>query len=399
MTKNEKIKEILTRGVEEAIVEKALFTDLNSGKKLRVKLGIDPTAPDIHLGHTVALRKLRQFQDADHKIVLIIGDFTAKIGDPSGRSELRKPLTPEEIKKNEKNYLTEIGKVIDIKKTEIHHNSDWYNKLGTMFLYELSSKVTVAKVLDRDDFQNRLKNDQDVSILEILYPLLQGYDSVEVKADIEIGGTDQKFNLLMGRKIQKRYGQKEQNILTVPLVEGTDGVRKMSKSYGNYIGIDEESETMYGKVMSIPDSLIVKYFRLLTDMPIKEVDKIANIMTGTKRNEINPKDYKVKLAHEIVRMYHGEAKAVKAAEAFERKFVKKENPIDMPVVKLKKATMFLTDILVDTKMTPSKSEARRLIEQGGVKVDGAVIGEREAVIEPHSGMIIQVGKRKFVRVK
>ena len=235
--KEKKIEELLTRGVEEVIVADNLIKELRSGKKLRVKFGIDPTAPDIHLGHTAPLRKLKQFQDLGHQIVLIVGDFTATIGDPSGRSDLRKPLSRQQVKDFMKDYKKEIGKVIDIKKTEVRYNSEWYDRLGPMFVYELTSKVTVARVLERDDFQKRLRQDQDVSMLEMIYPLLQGYDSVEVNADVELGGTDQKFNLLMGRKIQKRYDKKEQNIMTIWLLEGTDGVHKMSKSLGNYVSI------------------------------------------------------------------------------------------------------------------------------------------------------------------
>jgi tyrosyl-tRNA synthetase len=397
MKKEEIIKDIVSRGVEEIIVKADFENALKSKGKLRVKFGIDPTAPDIHLGHTVPLRKLSQFQQAGHQIVLIIGDYTATIGDPTGRSELRKQLTRDQVNQNLKNYLKEISKIIDIKKTEVHFNSEWFDRMTTFELYELTSKVTVAQVLDRDDFKNRLANDQDVSMLETFYPLFQGYDSVAIKSDVEIGGTDQKFNLLMGRKLQKRYGQKSQNILTVPIIEGLDGIRKMSKSYDNYIGISEAPEVMFGKVMSIPDGLIVKYFRLLTDFPTKEIDKMAKelLLPG----KVNPRDYKVSLAFEIVKEYHGEKAAKAAAEDFEKKFVKKELPDEIPTVKLKKATMFLADILVDTKLTESKSEARRLIEQGGVRVDGAVIGEREAVIEPRTGMVIQVGKRKFIKVK
>jgi len=391
-----KIDEILTRGVEEAIIEKDIKDDLKSGRKLRIKLGIDPTAPDIHLGHTVALRKMKQFQEAGHQLVLIIGDFTAAIGDPSGRSDLRKPLTSEQIKENEKNYLTEISKVIDIKKTEIHHNSDWYNRLGAMFLYELSSKVTVAKVLDRDDFQKRLNNDQDVSMLEILYPLLQGYDSVEVKADIELGGTDQKFNLLMGRKIQKRYGQKPQNVMTVPLIEGTDGVRKMSKSYGNYIGISEDPNLVFGKVMSIPDELIIKYFKLLTDVSLNEIDKMSKELDTP--GKVNPRDIKVRLAKEIISEYHDTKVAETAYKNFEQVFVKNEIPTDISEFAVMDKNWPLAELLHFTGLTSSKTEARRMIEQGGVKVDGAVIGDREAVVRPKSGMVLQVGKRKFIRI-
>lgn len=395
-SKHDQITEILTRGVEDVIVKEDLEKKLKSGKKLRIKLGIDPTAPDIHLGHTVALRKMKQFQDAGHQLVLIIGDFTATIGDPSGRSELRKSLSREEVKKYEANYLNEIGKIVDIKKAEIHHNSDWYDKLGALFVYELTSKVTIAKALERDDFAKRLKNNQDISVLEVLYPMLQGYDSVEVKADVEIGGTDQKFNLLMGRKIQRRYDMPEQNIITVPLIEGLDGVRKMSKSYGNYVGITDPADEMYGKVMSIPDKLIIKYFNLLTDVPSKEIKEFEDTM---KKKRVNPKDVKAILAFELVRMYHGLREAEKAQDHFLKTVVKKEVPDDIPVLKIKKATVYLAELIVDAKLAPSKNEARRLIEQGAVKVDGAVIGDREAVIEGHSGMIVQVGKRKYVKIK
>lgn len=397
MSKEEITRDIINRGVEEIIVKTDFEVALQTKKKLRVKFGIDPTAPDIHLGHTVPLRKLRQFQQAGHKVILIIGDYTATIGDPTGRSELRKQLSREQVNQNLKNYLKEIGKILDIKKTEVHFNSEWFDKMSTFELYELTSKVTVAQVLDRDDFKNRLANDQDVSMLETFYPLFQGYDSVSIKADVEVGGTDQKFNLLMGRRLQKRYGQKSQNVLTVPIIEGLDGVRKMSKSYGNYIGISDAPEIMFGKVMSIPDSLIIKYFRLLTDYPTKEIDKIAKKLTTP--GAVNPRDYKVILAFEIVKEYHGEKAAVSAAADFEQKFVKREIPDEMPEVKLTYLTQPLVDVLVETKLATSKSEARRLLEQGGVKVDGAVIGDREAVIDPVKGMVIQVGKRKFVKVK
>ena len=392
-----KIDEIMTRGVEEAIVAEDIRADLNSGKKLRVKLGIDPTAPDIHLGHTVALKKLKQFQDAGHQIVLIVGDFTATIGDPSGRNELRKPLTREEVRGYMKGYESEIGKVIDLEKTEIRYNSEWYDRLGTMFLFELSSKVTVTRALERDDFQNRLKNDQDISMLEVLYPLFQGYDSVEVKADIEIGGTDQKFNLLMGRKIQKRYGQKPQNIMTVPLIEGLDGVRKMSKSYDNYIGIKDEPSVMFGKIMSIPDSLIIKYFKLLTDVSIDKIEKMSEDLKSPSK--VNPRDLKVELAKEIIAEYHNKKAAEDAFATFQQVFVNNEMPDEILEVAVIDKNWPLAELMHFTGLVSSKTEARRLIEQGGVRVDGAVIGDREATIRPKTGSVIQVGKRKFVRIK
>src|SRR3990167_7601790 len=263
---------LLERGVEEIIDKEHLKERLKKGEKLRVKLGIDPTAKDLHLGHTVVLRKLKQFQDEGHQAVFIIGDFTATIGDPSGRDTLRPNLTSEQIKENMKNYLTEASKVIAIKKAEIRYNSEWYKDKGVDFLMDLTSKFTVARILERDDFQKRLKDDRDISLLEILYPILQGYDSFEVKADIELGGTDQKFNLLMGRKVQKRFGQAEQDIVTTPLIEGLDGVKKMSKSSGNYIGLSDEAVDMFGKVMSLPDDLMVKYFTLLTDVSQEDIE-------------------------------------------------------------------------------------------------------------------------------
>jgi tyrosyl-tRNA synthetase len=393
------IKELLTRGVEEVIVKKDLEKRLKSGKKLRVKFGIDPTSPYIHLGHTVPLRKLKQFQDLGHKIVLIVGDFTATIGDPSGQTEGRKPLSRAQVKKNMTNYQKQIGKILDLNKTEIHYNSEWYDKLGTMFLYELTSKITVARSIERDDFKKRLKQDQDISILEVIYPLLQGYDSVAIKADVEIGGTDQKFNLLMGRKVQKRYGQNSQDIMTLRLLEGTDGVRKMSKSYDNYIGITEKPSQIFGKIMSIPDSLIVKYLRVLTDISQREIEKIKKDLKQPSLSRINPKDVKAKLAREIVSLYYNEKKAKEAQKEFDKVFAKKEKPSKIPEMKISQKCDKLIDLLVICKLASSKSEARRLIEQGGVKVDNATLYDFKAKICLHEGMILQVGKRKFVKIK
>jgi tyrosyl-tRNA synthetase len=390
MTKNEQIKDLLTRGVTNVIEEKHLSNVLNSNAKIRVKFGIDPTGPSVHLGHAVTLWKLRQFQDLGHKIVLIIGNFTAQIGDPSDKDSERQPLSAKEIAANEKDYLAQIGMIFDLKKAEIHHNSDWHSKSTKQDLIEEAMNFTVNQMSQRDNFAARLTADKPVGLHEFLYPLLQGMDSVAVKADVELGGNDQYFNLLAGRTLQKKYGQKPQDIMTFDLLEGCDG-RKMSKTYQNAIYLLDAPADKFGKVMSIKDELITRYFIMATDVSLAEINKIEKAK--------DPRAAKAKLAYEIVKRYHGGKIAKEASESFEKQFVKNEVPTDMPVVKLKKATMFLTDILVDSKLAPSKSEARRLIEQGGVRVDGAVLGEREAVVEPHSGMIIQVGKRKFVKVK
>jgi tyrosyl-tRNA synthetase len=395
MTKTERIKELLTRGVTNIIEEKHLDAALKSNRKLRVKFGIDPTGPKVHIGHAVTLWKLRQFQDLGHKIVLIIGDFTAQIGDPSDKEAERQSLTRSEIESNKKDYLSQIGKIFDLKKTEIHHNSDWHGKSSKQDLIEEAMNFTVNQMSQRDNFAQRLSEDKPVGLHEFLYPLLQGMDSVSVRADVELGGNDQYFNLLAGRTLQKKYGQKPQDIMTFDLLEGTDG-RKMSKTYDNAVYLLDEPNDKYGKIMSIADNLILRYFEMATEISSKEVARYGKELNSKKTN---PRDIKAILAYEIVRRYHGDKEAKKAKEAFEKRFVKKENPDEMPVIKLKKATMFLTDILVDTKLAPSKSEARRLVEQNGVRVDGTVICQREAVIEPHTGMIIQVGKRKFVKIK
>lgn len=391
MDKNKKIEELLTRAVDEVIVEDHLRKELTSGKKLRIKFGIDPTSPDLHLGHTVPLRKLRAFQELGHQAVLIIGDFTATIGDPSGRSEQRKQLSREEVRKNLKTYLTQAKKVLDLGKVEIHYNSEWFGKEGLMQFYELTSKVTIQRAMERDDFQKRLADNKDVSTLEILYPLFQGYDSVKVKADVEIGGKDQKFNLLMGRRVQRGYDMKEQDIMTVPLIEGTDGVRKMSKSFGNYIGLTEKPELMYGKIMSIQDNLIIKYFELLTAVSGDEIKKMEkDLKSGT-----NPRDLKMRLAREIVKMYHSEKAAKKAEDNFVSTFSKGEMPEEIKEVKVKSKNIL--DVLVETGLCSSKSDARRNVEQGGVSVDGNVV--KDLSFELHSGVIIKKGKRHFVRIK
>ena len=393
-----RINALLERGVAEVIDREHLEKRLARGEKLRVKFGIDPTMPALHLGHAVVLRKLRQFQDAGHQAVFIVGDFTATIGDPSGRSELRPKLTRDEVRKNMKDYTEEAGKIIDLKKAEVRYNSQWYANKDVSFLMELTSNFTIARCLERDDFQKRIKEDRDISVLEVLYPIMQGYDSVEVRADVELGGTDQKFNLLMGRKVQRRYGLPEQDILTTPLLEGTDGVRKMSKSIGNYIGLSENPNEMFAKVMSIPDDLIVKYFTLLTDVAESEIEQLTHdgLLPSTAKR--SPKEWKEMLSSEIVRRYHGEEGAQKAAEEFRKVFSGDELPQDMPVVKVSAKTKSIGDLLVETGLASSKSEARRLVEQGGVKIDGAVETSAIKEIALREGMVVQVGKRRFAKI-
>jgi len=386
-----KIEELLTRGVDEIIHKSHLEESLKSKKRLRVKFGIDPTSVDLHLGHSVPLRKLRQFQDLGHHVIFLIGDFTAQIGDPSGRVDRRKPLTKKQIQKNMVNYIQQAGKILHSNKVEVRYNSEWYEKKGVAFLLELTSHFTYARVIERDDFKRRLKKDIDIGMVELLYPLLQGYDSVALKADVEIGGTDQKFNLLMGRKVQKKYGQSQQDILTVPLLEGMDGARKMSKSYHNYINLTESSANMYGKVMAIPDALIEKYFRLLTDVPSGEIEKMRD-------KKIPPRDAKARLAREIVALYHSEKVALAAEKEFERIFKEKQMPSKIPTVGFKKKSLSLVDLLVATKLASSKSEARRLVAQKGVKIDGVVQDDWQKKITVKTGVVIQVGKRRFVKI-
>ncbi len=389
------MNEILERGVEEIIEKDHLQGRLERGDKLRVKLGIDPTAKDLHLGHTVVLRKLRQFQDAGHQAVFIIGDFTALIGDPSGRSDLRPVLTPEQIKENLKNYLKEAGKVIDLKKAEVRYNSEWLGSQGPEFIMELASKFTVARMLERDDFQKRIKNDQDVGVLEIMYPILQGYDSVAVKADVELGGTDQKFNLLMGRKVQKRYGQSEQDIITMPLIEGLDGVNKMSKSLGNYVGLSDEPEDMFGKIMSTPDDLMVKYYTLLTDVSENEIEKLRQDRLNPSLAKKPPKQWKEELAREITKMYHGEKEADKAMEEFEKVFSKGELPED--IQEFSGEGKSILDFIADNNLAESRSETKRLLEQKAIKINSMVVTDWGQLLS--KGDIVQVGPRKFAKVK
>lgn len=393
--KDKKIEELLTRGVDEVINKNHLEKRLKSREKLRVKFGIDPTGSELHLGHSVPFRKLRQFQDLGHKVIFLIGDFTARIGDPSGRIEGREPLSEKQIKENMKDYIKQAAKILDIKKVEIRYNSEWYGKKGALFLFDLTSRFTIARVMERDDFKRRIKEDIDISVLEIIYPLMQGYDSVELRADVEIGGRDQKFNLLMGRKVQKKYGCVQQDIITVPLLEGTDGVRKMSKSYKNYIGLTEPPEKIYGKIMSIPDELIWKYFNLLTDISLKEIE---NMRQKIYTVSLLPKDIKVRLAREIVSMYYSKKAALAAEKEFEKVFKKKELPTKIPAVKINKKKINILDLLAKTKLASSKSEAKRLILQKGVKIDDKVQDDWRKIVEIKKGLIVQIGRRKFIKL-
>ena len=395
-TDKEKIETLLKRAVSEVIVSDHLENALKSGKKLRVKFGVDPTAPDIHFGHAVALMKLRQFQEMGHQVVLIIGDFTARIGDPTGRLEARKMLTPQMIKENLKGYLDQVGKIIDIKNTEIHYNNEWFGKMGAREFYDLASKVTVQQVMKREDFKKRIESDHDITITEMMYPLFQGYDSVMVKADIEIGGEDQKINLLMGRRVQRSYKMPEQDVLTTWLMEGTDGVKKMSKSSGNYIGVAENPNVMFGKVMSIPDSLIIKYFKALTLVGDSKIEKFEEELESQKTN---PRDIKAELAFEIVKIYHGEKNAGKAAEEFDKVFRKHEMPEKIPVVVLEKKSYDIVDLLLELDLIKSKSEARRLINEGAVKINGETVKDTSVKIDAVPDLIVQIGKKRFVKIK
>jgi len=392
ITDEKLIDEILSRGVDEVITKEGLEKKLKSGKQLRVKLGIDPTGSDLHIGHAVVLRKLKQFQDLGHKVILLIGDYTAMIGDPSGRDKTRPVLSEKDVKHNMKTYLAQAAKVLDVKKAEIRHNSEWYAKPGfTSLLMDLTSRITVARILERDDFQKRLKEGSDIQMQEIMYPLLQGYDSVALKADVELGGSDQKFNLLMGRKLQKKYNQPEQDILTMQLLEGVDGERKMSKSYGNYIALADSPEDMFGKVMSIPDTLIKKYFELATEVPAAEIDKII----GEMKAGTNPRDAKIRLATEIVKLYRGEKEAEVAKENFIKVFSQKEKPEEILNFDVKSKNII--DILVEINFAPSRSEAKRLIEQGGVKIDDKVISDINFSLASGEHLV-QKGKRFFAKV-
>jgi len=386
------VDELLSRGVEEVIVDKHLRERLLSGEVLRIKLGIDPTSPHLHLGHTVPLRKMRQFQDLGHQAVLIIGDATAEIGDPTGRTEARQRLSREKIDENKKTYLEQAAKILDIEKLEVRHNGEWFFPMSAAEMLSLTSLVSLQQVLQREDFRKRVDDpEHPLSTLEILYPVMQGYDSVMVKSDVELGGVDQKLNVLFGRRMQRHFDLSEQDVLLVPLLIGTDGERKMSKSFDNAIFLESEPDEKFGKVMSIPDNLIVNYFTLLTSFSSEEIEAVR------KENE-NPRDQKAQLAFEIVKIFHSESEAKIARENFDKQFRDKEIPDEMPELKIS-APINIIDLLVQSQLAPSKGEARRLIDGGGVKVAGQAVENYEFLVEPTvEGVVIQKGKRGFVRV-
>ncbi|MDP6625390.1 MAG: tyrosine--tRNA ligase, partial [Nitrospinota bacterium] len=364
----------------------------------KVKAGYDPTAPDIHLGHTLLMQKMKHFQELGHEVIFLIGDFTAMIGDPSGKSAIRKKMTKEDVIKNAATYKKQIFKILDPDKTTIVFNSHWMEKMSSSDLIELSSHYTVARMLERDDFDKRYKGQQPISIHEFLYPLIQGYDSVELKADVELGGTDQKFNLLVGRELQKDFGQVPQTILTMPLLEGTDGVQKMSKSLGNYIGITEPPGEIYGKVMSISDDLMIRYYELLSDISLKEIEEMKkNMSTGT----VNPKDYKVKLANEIVLRFYSRNEADKASKEFENIFKRKELPQDMSQYNVKwiNEKMWICHLIKETGLSKSSSEAVRLVKQGAVSIDGEKITDSNLQLKKKENFILKIGRKRFAKIK
>ncbi|MCH2264216.1 MAG: tyrosine--tRNA ligase [SAR86 cluster bacterium] len=389
--------ELLLRGVEEIIPKKEFHKKLNKNRPLRIKLGFDPTAPDLHLGHTVILNKLKLFQDLGHEVIFLIGDFTGMVGDPSGVDETRPVLSEEEIKKNAKTYERQVFKILDKKKTEIRFNSEWMDNFSPKEFIKLSSAQTVARMLERDDFHKRYSSQKPISIHEFLYPLLQGYDSVALNADVELGGTDQKFNLLLGREVQKFYGMEPQIAFTLPLLEGLDGIKKMSKSLENYIAIEDEENDMFGKVMSVSDELMWRYFELLSFKSDKEINKLKRAQT----NGENPRDIKFMLAEEIVDRFHGEGSGRKAREEFKSIFQRGKNPSNVVEIEiqLKEQDITLPRVLKEAGLVASTSEALRLIKQGAVKVEGEKIIDSKHKISPNSSLLYQIGKRKFSKIK
>ncbi len=395
MSQQEALEQI-RRGAEEILVESELVERLKTGKPLRVKAGFDPTAPDLHLGHTVLLNKLRQFQDLGHEAIFLIGDFTGMIGDPTGKNVTRKPLTRDEVIENARTYEQQIFKILDPEKTLVMFNSSWMNEMSAADLIQLAARHTVARMLERDDFNKRYGAGQPIAIHEFLYPLVQGYDSVALKADVELGGTDQKFNLLVGRQLQEAYGQKPQTVLTMPILEGLDGVQKMSKSLGNYIGIADAPDDMFGKLMSISDELMWRYFELLSFRPLSEISQLRKQMEEGR----NPRDIKFELGVEIVARFHSPAAAEQAQQNFVARFQKGAMPDDMPEVELAAGAegIPIANVLKDAGLTSSTSESLRMIRQGAVKLDGEKISDTRLKLEPGLKVICQVGKRRFARV-
>jgi tyrosyl-tRNA synthetase len=388
------ISTLLDRGTVEVIVREELEEKLKSGKKLRVKLGIDPSGADLHIGHMVVIKKLQEFLEAGHHIMLLFGNFTGQIGDPTDKLESRPVKTQEELEENAKHYLEQVGKILDIDKVEVMWNADWLGKLNFADVTRLAQIFTVHQMLERDMYQKRIEKKQPIYMHEFLYPLMQGYDSVAMKADLELGGTDQTFNLLAGRPIQKSYGQKPQSVLTVPLLVGTDGKDKMGKSLNNYIGVNESPKDMYGKTMSITDELIIPYFELATYVSLEEIEKIKAELDGGE----NPKNLKMRLAREIVTLYHDKEAAEQAEGEFNQIFKDKGLPEDIELKKLKGNKWNIIELIAETELSPSKSETRRMIQGGGVKVDGVKVKSHENEIDISKERLVQVGKRKFVKV-
>ncbi|MCK6436056.1 tyrosine--tRNA ligase [Rivihabitans pingtungensis] len=389
--------ETIRRGADELLIEAELIAKLKENRPLRIKAGFDPTAPDLHLGHTVVLTKMRQLQDMGHHIMFLIGDFTGMIGDPTGKNTTRPPLTPEQVAINAKTYQEQVYKILDPTKTEICFNSTWLNQLGAGGMLKLAASTTVARMLERDDFKKRFGNNQPISLHEFMYPLMQGYDSVAMQADIELGGTDQKFNLLMGRMLQEQHGQKPQCVIMMPLLEGLDGVNKMSKSLGNYIGISEAANDIFGKVMSVSDTLMWRYYELLSLRPLAEIEQFkADIAAGR-----NPRDVKVLLAQELVARFHSQAAAEAALADFEARFKQNAIPDDLPEVTVQTGeggVLAIGSVLKEAGLVASTSEAMRMIDGGGVKADGEKIEDKKLQLAAGATLVLQVGKRKFAKV-
>jgi tyrosyl-tRNA synthetase len=393
MTEVKSQLELIKRGCDELLVEAELVEKLKTGRPLRIKAGFDPTAPDLHLGHTVLINKLRHFQEAGHHIMFLIGDFTGLIGDPTGKNATRPPLSKEQVLQNAQTYREQVFKILDPDKTEVCFNSAWFDSLGAAGMIKLAAQHTVARMLERDDFSKRYAGNQPIAIHGFLYPLCQGYDSVAMKADVELGGTDQKFNLLVGRELQKHYGQSPQCILTMPLLEGLDGVNKMSKSLGNYIGIDEPPQEIFGKLMSISDDLMWRYFELLSFQPSSEIVNLKREMADGR----NPRDIKIMLAQELVERFHSKRAAEQALEDFQARFQRGAMPEVMPEVSVAAAP--IAQVLKQADLVSSTSEALRLIEGGGVRVDGDKVSDKTLILKAGITVVMQVGKRRFARVR
>ncbi len=381
----------LAKGSVETISSAELAAKLALGRPLRIKLGMDPTAPDLHLGHSLTLKKLRDFQDAGHTVIFLVGDFTAMIGDPTGRSETRKPLSRDQIERNAETYRAQAFKILDRELTEVRFNSEWMNELGVRRLIEIAAKVSVARLLERDDFEQRLAAQEPLFLHELLYPVIQGYDSVALEADLEIGGTDQKFNMLVGRELQRHFGQTPQAVMTMPLLEGLDGVRKMSKSYGNYVGLTDKPEDMYGKLMSAPDKLMVRYYELLTKATPEEI-------AAVKSGGLHPMEAKKRLARAIVTEYHGAPAADRAEQYFESKHQRREIPASTQVYRIAE-DLWICELMKQLQFTPSTSEARRLVSQGAVRVDGRTITDVNFRFVPGEHKVLEVGKRRVARIE